>query len=194
MSLLDGLKDALINPLYTAVVEADADEDFEFETALEAVIDGHIQLDQNDIDAILDDENPDNVVADMTVNDEKPANIIKDFEEAEIVEEQVIEEGDDLKSLEAALDELLAMDSAIDNADADEDPESTEGCTQKACETDEPDEQVEEIEPETTEGCNKDACESDEKPEEELDEDEDDEPEEIEQLSFDSLLKLVFNE
>lgn len=127
MSLLDGLKDAMANPLYDSVTESDIDEEINFEFALEAAVDNHIELSDTDIAAILDDENPDNIVADMTNKDENISNIANDAI------------SDDLASLEAMLDEFIAEEeiSTPEKDDVEEDPESLEGCNGKACETEE---------------------------------------------------------
>ena len=172
MSLLDGLKEAMINPLYNTVMESDADDELDFELALEAAIDKHIVLDQNDIDAIMDDSNPDNIVADMSPNDESPAKIAKDYEEGTLESTTTTSDEDaeltaletEMDALEAMLDELLAMESTEDNAEDYEDPQSMEGCDKKACEE-----------------------------EEASDNDDDEDDEDDEDLSLDSLLNLVFN-
>ena len=98
MSLLNGLREAMINPLFEAVNEADIDADFEFECALEAVVDKHIELTEEDYDAIMDDDNPDNIVADITAKDESVSKIANDAID------------DDLKALESMLDELIALE------------------------------------------------------------------------------------
>ena len=98
MSLLDGLKDAMINPLFDAVNESDVDTDLDFELALEAVVDKQIELSEDDYAAIMDDENPDNVMADISTKDEQVSKIAKDVVD------------DDFEALESMLDELLATE------------------------------------------------------------------------------------
>ena len=125
MSLLDGLKDSMVNPIFDSIMESDMDAEFEFETALEAVIDKQIELSAEDISAILDDENPDNIVSDMTKNDEKVSKIAEDSVD------------EDMQALEALLDELLAVESETPESDEPaKDPESLEGCSKSACEMD----------------------------------------------------------
>lgn len=141
MSLLDGLSDAMINPIFDAVTEADLDDSMDFEMALEAVID--IELSEADIDAILDDENPDNIVSDMTSKDETVAKIKKDVKD-EILED---DSDDGIATLEAMLDELNAMESDIpEDDDPADDPESKalDACNQKACEMDDDDTEYDE--------------------------------------------------
>lgn len=116
MSLLDGLKDAMANPLFDAVNEADMDAEFEFETALEAVVDKHIELTDADYAAILDDDNPDNIAADIGPKDETIDNIADDSID------------DEIKSLESMLDAFLASESDNTPDDPGVDPDSTEGC------------------------------------------------------------------
>lgn len=138
MSLLNGLKDAMINPLFDAVNESDVDNDLDFELALEAVVDKQIELSEDDYAAILDDENPDNVVADISDKDEKISKIAKEVTE------------DDFEALESMLDELLATEEIITDDQGDEivDPESTESCKSecgsKATEMDDTDPDAEE--------------------------------------------------
>ena len=118
MSLLNGLKEAMLNPMFEAVNESDIDAELDFEMAMEAVVDKHIELSDADIAAIMDDNNPDNVVADIGANDESIKKITEDAFE------------DDLASLESMLDEFLASESVMipDDPNSDADPESTEGC------------------------------------------------------------------
>ena len=158
MSLLDGLKEAMINPLFESVEEADTDAELDFEMALEAVIDDHIELSDADVIAIMDDENPDNIVADMTSKDENESKI----------EEDAMDDG--TKALEAALDELLALENELPvKDDPADDPEST---------------------PALTEGCNSKALEMDD---DDAEYDEDDENEDDEDyVSLDSLLGSIF--
>ena len=132
MSLLNGLKDAMINPLYDAASEADLDLEMDFEFALESAVDPQIELSESDIAAILDDDNPDNIVADMSSNDESVNKIQKDFSDEDI-------------DLEAMIGELLANESNSDDGMPSEEPEdisdvkSNEGCGKSACENDDAD-------------------------------------------------------
>ena len=128
MSLLDGLKEAMINPIFDSVMESDIDEDLDFELAIEAAVDQQIELSEEDIAAILDDENPDNITADITTKDEKLDKIAEDTV------------NDELNALEAMLDEFLANEMEMpEEDDPKKDPESMEGCSKKACETDDDD-------------------------------------------------------
>lgn len=68
MSFLDGLSDELTNPLYDGLMEAFSERTFEFEGALEAATD--VVLSEADIAAIMDDNNPDNMMADLEPGDE----------------------------------------------------------------------------------------------------------------------------
>ena len=128
MSLLDGLKDCMANPLFDSMMESDMDADFDFETALEAAIDKQIELSEEDIAAILDDENPDNVVSDITKNDEKVSKIAEDSL------------ADEMATLESMLDALLESSADLpeqdDPSDDPENPKSLEGCSKSACEMD----------------------------------------------------------
>lgn len=129
MSLLDGLKESMLNPIYDAMMESDMDAEFDFETALEAAVDKQIELSDADIRAILDDSNPDNIVADLTKNDERIDAIANDTVNSE------------LKALEAMLDELEAMESDTpEDDDPSEDPESNESCCKSTESCDEDDE------------------------------------------------------
>ncbi len=132
MSLLDGLKESMINPLYDSIMESAMDEEFDFETALEAAIDKQIELSEADIAAILDDENPDNIVADISDKDENLNKIAKDTV------------NEDLATLESMLDTLLAEESERPE-DPGEDPESLEGCSKSACEMDDGEDDANEV-------------------------------------------------
>lgn len=131
MSLLDGLKEAMINPLFDSVEESDIDAELDFELALEAVVDKQIELSDADIAAILDDDNPDNIVSDLTAKDENISKIADDAFD------------DDMNALESLLDELLAAESDMPEVPGD-DPESTEGCGSKALEMDDDDDEYDE--------------------------------------------------
>lgn len=157
MSLLDGLKDAMINPIFDSVMESEYDDDLDFELAIEAAVDRQIELSEADIAAILDDENPDNIAADITKKDESIDKIADD------------NVNDDLNALESILHEFLAMEMNMpEEDDSSKDPESMEGCSKKACETDDEDDYEDE-------------------------EDDDDESEDDGYLSLDSLLDSVFH-
>jgi hypothetical protein len=133
MSLLDGLKQSMINPLYDSIMESEMDDEFDFETALEEAVDKQIELSDSDIRAILDDENPDNIVADFTDKDESLNKIAKDTV------------NEDLATLESMLDELLAIESDLPE-DPGKDPESLEGCNKGACEMDDGPDDANEVE------------------------------------------------
>ena len=137
MSLLNGLKDAMSNPLFDAVTESDMDESFDFEMALEAAIDKQIELSDDDIAAILDDENPDNIVADISSKDENISNIAKDSVD------------EDLNALESMLNEILAEESEEPSGDFESN--NLCGSKAKACEMDDEDEFEEELEDDTDE-------------------------------------------
>ena len=123
MSLLDGLKDAMINPIFDSVTESDADAELDFELALEAAVDKHVELSDADVAAIMDDDNPDNIVADMGPKDESVSKIAEDAVD------------DDFKALEAMLDELNALEADTSDDDSVENTEPIEeGCGGKACE------------------------------------------------------------
>lgn len=129
MSLLDGLRDAMINPLFDAITESDMDNEFDFELALEAAVDKQIELSDADIAAILDDDNPDNIVADMSRKDESISKIADDAVDEE------------LATLESMLDDLLASESEMPEEDNPaDDPECI------ACETDDEDDAEEDDE------------------------------------------------
>lgn len=64
-SLLDGMNEALTNPVYDSMMESQLDADLEAELAMEQAADKFVDLSPEDIDAILDDENPDNIAADI---------------------------------------------------------------------------------------------------------------------------------
>jgi hypothetical protein len=130
MSLLDGLNDAMINPVYDSILESDLDTELDFEMAIEAVVDKEIELSDSDIKDILNDDNPDWIGVDMTTKDESVSKITDDAVE------------DDLKSLESMLDEYLAFESRlVDEDEPSNDPESTESCGTKACEMDDDDDE-----------------------------------------------------
>lgn len=104
MSLLDGLAEQLNNPIYTSIMESMLDDEFDFEFALEAASEKNdIEFSQKDIDAILNDDNPDNIAADLTKNDESESKIEKD----------VIED----TALEAALEEFEGVMNNLENAE-----------------------------------------------------------------------------
>ena len=136
MSLLDGLKDAMINPLFESATESSIDDDMDFEFALEAAVDPQIELSDADIIAILDDENPDNIVSDMTTKDEDIKKIEKDSIEEGATMEAMCDEG---AALEALLDELIANEGNSEEPPEAAQPTSVEGCTRAACETDDDD-------------------------------------------------------
>lgn len=108
MSLLDGIKDAMINPLYDSIMESDMDDNLDFEFALEAAVDTALELSDDDIAAILDDDNPDNIAADLTTKDENASKIADDAA---------------YDALESALAELLALEQD-DNMPEEDDPKT----------------------------------------------------------------------
>ena len=121
MSLLNGLEKALLNPIYEDIMESEVDLEMDFEFALEAIIDKKIELSDEDVSAILDDDNPDNIAADLGRKDESIDNIANDSID------------DDMKSLEALLEELENLDiveeSSNDRPEEDRsenDPDSLE--------------------------------------------------------------------
>lgn len=109
MSLLDGIKDAMINPLYDSIMESDMDDDLDFEFALEAAVDTALELSDDDIAAILDDDNPDNIAADLTTKDENASKIA----------DAAVED-----ALESALAELLALEQDDDYMPEKDDPKT----------------------------------------------------------------------
>ena len=166
MSLLNGLKDAMINPLFDSAAESALDDEMDFEFALEAAVDPQIELSEADIEAILDDDNPDNIVSDMTTKDENIGSIEKD-----LVDEDEV-------GLEAMLDAIIAANESEMNPNEmpSEEPanlEGEEGC-KSACENDD---------------CDDDCDDKDEEDDDEDDEDEIDD----DYTTLDSLLNSVFD-
>jgi glucan-binding YG repeat protein len=80
MALLDGLTNKLTNPLFEEALEEMEDEALDFDMTIEAVTDKAlgIELSEDDIAAILDDDNPDNIAADLGVKDEEEPEIEKE--------------------------------------------------------------------------------------------------------------------
>ena len=170
MSLLDGLVDELTNPLYEALTESELDAQLDFEFAIENAVDD-VQLDAGDIDAILDDYNEDNQVADLTKRDESISKILDD----------------ECGTFESFINSF-ALENEFDlpdDDDPDDDPETLEGCcSSKACELDEDDYYGD------IDDLNDD---DDEEDEDDDDEDEDEEDEDDDEYqSLDSLLDAVF--
>lgn len=97
MSLLDSMSEMFENSIYDALMESDMDSELGFEFALEAASDAKdIELSTNDVKAILNDKNPDNIAADFGPDDEDEDKIAEDAEE-------------DIATMEAALLDLEAV-------------------------------------------------------------------------------------
>ena len=109
MPLLDGLNDSLRNPLYDSIMESLEDENLDFEFALEAVVDNKIELSDEDIAAILDDDNPDNIAADIGRKDEAPSQI-----EDEVLKKDL----GILESLMSSLESDFGFDNDLDDEEA----------------------------------------------------------------------------
>lgn len=125
MSLLDGLNNQLSNSMYDALMESEIDDQMDFEFALEAASDTkNIELSKKDIDAIMDDKNPDNFGADIDYNDE------------DTIDEAAIE------SALNELDEILAMEESSGHPEIDDyrrDPEYRRPISQEGCKSNEGD-------------------------------------------------------
>lgn len=125
MSLLDGLNNQLSNSMYDALMESEIDDEMDFEFALEAASDTkNIELSKKDIDAIMDDKNPDNFGADLDYNDE------------DTIDEAAIE------SALNELDEILAMEESSGHPEIDDyrrDPEYRRPISQEGCKSNEGD-------------------------------------------------------
>lgn len=125
MSLLDGLNNQLSNSMYDALMESEIDDEMDFEFALEAASDTkNIELSKKDIDAIMDDKNPDNFGADLDYNDE------------DTIDEAAIE------SALNELDEILAMEESSGHPEIDDyrrDPEYRRSISQEGCKSNEGD-------------------------------------------------------
>lgn len=125
MSLLDGLNNQLSNSMYDALMESEIDDEMDFEFALEAASDTkNIELSKKDIDAIMDDKNPDNFGADIDYNDE------------DTIDEAAIE------SALNELDEILAMEESSGHPEIDDyrrDPEYRRPISQEGCKSNESD-------------------------------------------------------
>ena len=129
MSLLDGLAEQLGVGGYDPVMEAEEEYELEMNPALEAALkeidkleNAGSELSPEDIEAILNDDNPDNVAADIETGEENQDAIGSDAVP------------DEFKALEAMLDEMIgeSEDPEGDPTDPDETvPEAMEG---KDCE------------------------------------------------------------
>lgn len=143
MSFLDGLSEELGNPLYEGLMESHTDFHTEFEEALEAAVEK--ELTEADYAAILDDNNPDNQMADMgpgeefhtdagASNDPSLESLIRSFNqlERETAEEALVREcealvaaceGDgDANSL-PAVDPSVELDDGAELAGVNEEAE-----------------------------------------------------------------------
>lgn len=78
MSLLTGMGETLGNKMYDALMESEMENDLDAEIAMEEAAEKFIELTDADYAAILDDENPDNIAADMNTGDEKSAELIEE--------------------------------------------------------------------------------------------------------------------
>lgn len=106
MSLLDSMGEMFENPIYDALMESDLDSELGFEFALEAASDvKDIELSANDVKAILNDKNPDNIAADFGPDDEDEDKIAEDAEE-------------DMATMEAA---LFALNEALESGTPERD-------------------------------------------------------------------------
>ena len=106
MSLLDSMGEMFENPIYDALMESELDSELGFEFALEAASDiKDIELSANDVKAILNDKNPDNIAADFGPDDEDEDKIAEDAEE-------------DMATMEAA---LLALNDALESGTPERD-------------------------------------------------------------------------
>ena len=97
ISLLDGLNEQIGRSIFSGVTEADEDSAMDQEFALEAATDKNINLptlSEEDIRQIMNDDNPDNQVADIGPGDEDPQKIGDDSID------------DELKAIEAMLDAM----------------------------------------------------------------------------------------
>lgn len=121
MSLLEGLNDEMENRYLDFLLESDLDDAFEFDAIMESVSEEYgVELSQADIDAIMDDNNPDNAMADINGED--------------------IDEGEMESFLDndiAELEQLLAMESGSPEPDdltddPDYEPPTSEGCAKES--------------------------------------------------------------
>lgn len=121
MSLLEGLNDEMENRYLDFLLESDLDDAFEFDAIMESVSEEYgVELSQADIDAIMDDNNPDNAMADINGED--------------------IDEGEMESFLDndiAELEQLLAMESGSPEPDdltddPDYEPPASEGCANES--------------------------------------------------------------
>lgn len=121
MSLLDNIENVMINPFFESAIESDTDTELDFEFALESIVDKKVDTDlsDDDISAILDDDNPDNIGADLGLNDENLNKIKKDA----VAQESL----DDFADLELMLTALESDNSFEDDDTIDlEEPANEE--------------------------------------------------------------------
>ncbi len=78
MSFMDDIKDAVSNPLFDAVEESYIDDELDSDFAIEAATNKIVELSENDIAAILDDNNSDNIACDLERDEEMVDNIAED--------------------------------------------------------------------------------------------------------------------
>jgi hypothetical protein len=124
MSLLDGLTKKLSNPIFESTLEDIEDDELNFDMILESVVDKKIKgLTPEDIEAILDDDNPDNIAADLNTNDEQIADIEKDAEEFEIVKSAGVLESLFGSNNKIKINTLLESLTEFDDDDDDFDDE-----------------------------------------------------------------------
>lgn len=132
MSLLDGLSEELENPMFNALMESNTNFHEEFSEAIEASVDR--ELSEADIAAILDDNNPDNQMADLGAGEEYSSDagasndpsleaMIRQYRdlEAEMAEEALIRECEEiLAACESDENPLPPMDPSIELDDGSE--------------------------------------------------------------------------
>lgn len=132
MSLLNGLSDSLTNPLFESLMESAMDYRSEFGEALEAAVDK--ELTEEDYAAILNDNNPDNQMADLgpgdefhedagASNDSSLESMVRGFQELEqqTAEEALLRECEALAAAcEGDENPLPPMDPSIELEDGSE--------------------------------------------------------------------------
>ena len=137
MSLLDGLAEQLGVGGYDPVLEAEEERELGPDPALEAAREelnkleaesGKGELSEEDIQAILNDDNPDNIAADIETGEETQDNISGDSVP------------EDFKAIESMLDEMLGENDPGEPTEVEPaaDPEE-DGAVPEAMESDDPD-------------------------------------------------------
>ena len=76
MSLLSGMGETLGNSMYDALMESTMENELDGEIAMEQTAEKFVELSEADYAAILDDNNPDNIAADMMAGDEKKEEVL----------------------------------------------------------------------------------------------------------------------